>query len=323
MGNRVWRQSTVSGQTTTRKYIIDISGQLPTILLEVDAGDSSLKKKYIYANGQILCQHDVPNNNNKFFYLHDRLGSVRLVINNQGAAQNSYTYNPFGESFDSECTENVTNPFKFTGQFFDEEINQYYLRARMYDPVLMRFTGRDPENGERKEPLTLHKYLYCLNSPVDHVDPTGKSLIGVLFGALECGVENAAALAIGGVAMAQTYMLVRSAAYQQLAVSMAASMSDSWNSLHMAVNLRAFKDKLYGYKKNQEGEFWLPPERPEDRDKWRKAGRITLEIIGLTPVWGLLCGLDEEGTKEALGELNQESDNEYYWKPPPDSTGFH
>jgi hypothetical protein len=35
---------------------------LPTILLEVGPGDNSLTKKYIYANGQILAQHDVPDN---------------------------------------------------------------------------------------------------------------------------------------------------------------------------------------------------------------------------------------------------------------------
>jgi RHS repeat-associated protein len=173
MGNRVWRQSTVSSQTTTRKYIIDISGELPTILMEVDPGDSSLKKKYIYANGQILAQHDVPDNNEKYFYLHDRLGSVRLVIDDTGAAQNSYTYNPFGEMFPTECTENVSNPFRFTGQWFDPEIEQYYLRARMYDPVLMRFTARDPASGENEEPLTLHRYLYCLSNPINRTDPLG------------------------------------------------------------------------------------------------------------------------------------------------------
>jgi hypothetical protein len=135
-GNRIWRQSAVSGQTTTRKYVIDISGELPTILLEIDTADSSLKKKYIYADGQILAQHDVPDNNKKYFYLHDRLGSVRLVIDDTGAAKNSYMYNPFGEMFPTECSENVnvTNPFKFTGQYYDSEIGQYYLRARPFSP---------------------------------------------------------------------------------------------------------------------------------------------------------------------------------------------
>jgi hypothetical protein len=44
----------------------------------------------------------------------------------------------------------------------------------MYDPVLMRFTARDPVFGKYKEPLTLHEYLYCLNDPINKVDPEGR-----------------------------------------------------------------------------------------------------------------------------------------------------
>jgi hypothetical protein len=47
----------------------------------------------------------------------------------------------------------------------------------MYDPQLMRFTARDPVNGRFKEPLTLHKYLYCLNDPINYTDPTGKDTV--------------------------------------------------------------------------------------------------------------------------------------------------
>ncbi len=66
----------------------------------------------------------------RYFCLHDRLGYVRQVIDNLAYVKNSYTYNPFGEGFDSEIRENVTNPFMFTGQYFDSEIEEYYLRPR-------------------------------------------------------------------------------------------------------------------------------------------------------------------------------------------------
>jgi hypothetical protein len=39
----------------------------------------------------------------------------------------------------------------------------------------MRFTSRDPVRGNQQEPLTLHKYLYCLNNPVDMTDLNGQS----------------------------------------------------------------------------------------------------------------------------------------------------
>jgi len=78
--------------------------------------------------------------------LHDRLGSVRQIIDTSGNVKNRYTYRPFGESYDDEgeVEETITNPFKFTGQYYDSEIDEYYLRARQYDPHIGRFTSGVP-----------------------------------------------------------------------------------------------------------------------------------------------------------------------------------
>jgi RHS repeat-associated protein len=180
MGNRIWRLSTVNGVTTGRKYIVDISGELPTILCEIDTSTSSLKTSYIYADGQILSQriHDSqdPNLFTPYYYVHDRLGSIRLMINSEGTAVNSYTYSPYGKDIATECTGTTENHFKFTGQWYDAEIEQYYLRARQYDPQMMRFTSRDPMRGKYQEPMSLHRYLYCQNDGVNHIDPSGKIL---------------------------------------------------------------------------------------------------------------------------------------------------
>jgi RHS repeat-associated protein len=51
--------------------------------------------------------------------------------------------------------ESIANPFRFTGQWLDSGINEYYLRARMYEPHIGRFTSRDPITGKFEEPLTL------------------------------------------------------------------------------------------------------------------------------------------------------------------------
>jgi len=160
----------VAGQ---RKYIVDIVGDLPVILMELDSSNNNVKKTYIYANSQIVAQHDGSHSAPRYFYLHDRLGSVRQIIDNQGLVKNTYTYEPFGELYATETTENVSNPFKFTGQYFDSEIDEYYLRARQYDPHIYRFTSRDPAFANFLEPLTLHKYLYCINDPINRIDPAG------------------------------------------------------------------------------------------------------------------------------------------------------
>jgi RHS repeat-associated protein len=175
---------------------------------EINPSNGSITNKYYYANAQILKQD---NANGSFYYVHDRLGSTRLLVNSSGSVMNSYTYNPFGEDFATEITETTENNFKFTGQYFDSEISQYYLRARMYAPALMRFTGRDPVRGRFQEPLTLHRYLYCQNDPLNNFDPTGKeslseclmtsaiqASLGAIYGGATGGTNGAISGAIGG-----------------------------------------------------------------------------------------------------------------------------
>ncbi|MGB2809425.1 MAG: RHS repeat-associated core domain-containing protein [Sedimentisphaerales bacterium] len=173
----IFKDSSESGE---RKYIVDIVGGLPVILMELNnSGD--IVKTYIYANSQIIAQHTGDHEADRYFYLHDRLGSVRQVIDTSGNLENSYTYDPFGEVLESDSAQGAPgNAFMFTGQYFDSEIEEYYLRARQYDPHIARFTARDPVFGRPQEPLTLHKYLYCLNDPLNRTDPTGETAAAYL-----------------------------------------------------------------------------------------------------------------------------------------------
>ena len=74
---------------------------MPTILVELD-GSNTVKKMYIYANSQVIAQHDGDSTADRYFYLNDRLGSVRQMINTAGDVNDVYTYEPFGRTFDSE-----------------------------------------------------------------------------------------------------------------------------------------------------------------------------------------------------------------------------
>jgi RHS repeat-associated protein len=166
-GNRVRKQSVVAGD---RKYIVDIVGDLPTTLMEMT--DNTILKTYVYANGQVLCQHDGDFSAARYFNIHDRTGSIRQIINTSGSVVRYYTYEPFGEVLEEDGT--LTNYMMFTGRYFDTEIDQYYLRARQYDPHISRFTARDPVFGKFEEPLTLHRYLYCGNNLINYTDINGE-----------------------------------------------------------------------------------------------------------------------------------------------------
>jgi RHS repeat-associated protein len=186
--DRVYKESTVNQTMTKSKYIVDPTGDMSLILLEINADENDpnacIRKTYIYANSQVIAQHDGFYGDGIYFYMHDRLGSTRELIDTSASVQNMYTYQPFGESFASEQAENVSNDFKFTGQFYDSEVEQYYLRARQYDPSTYRFSTRDPHVGAFERPLELHQYLYCRNDTLNQADPTGEfvGLIGVVVG---------------------------------------------------------------------------------------------------------------------------------------------
>ncbi len=170
LGNRILKNSTINGN---HRYVLDVASSVPKILLVLDADNSNvILKAYVHTDREVLMQAD-SGTNECYYYLHDRLGSVRLLIDDSGEVVNSYTYNPWGMAFASECNEAVYNPYQFAGYFWDDETKQYYCNARYYDPVLMRFTGRDLVNGKYEESLSLHRYLYCINDPINKIDPLG------------------------------------------------------------------------------------------------------------------------------------------------------
>ena len=165
---RIWNLSSYD-----HKYIVDMVGNIPNILLVLDANDNNaILRTYVHANDQILMQHDGDVNSPSYFYLHDRLGSVRQLINSDGDVENHYFYDSWG--YDWDWGENITNLYEFAGYYVDSEVSQFHCNARQYEILLGRFTSRDPIRGSRKEPTTLHAYLYCLNDPVNRTDPSGQ-----------------------------------------------------------------------------------------------------------------------------------------------------
>jgi RHS repeat-associated protein len=49
--------------------------------------------------------------------------------------------------------------------------------VRWYDPTVGRFLQQDPWLGSIYAPLTLNAYGYCVNDPVNAVDPDGKQMV--------------------------------------------------------------------------------------------------------------------------------------------------
>ena len=80
-------------------------------------------------------------------------------------------YTAFGDLL--QQTGTTENAYRFTGEWYDAGLDQYYLRARYYDQGVGRFTQQDTWMGRDSDPITLHKYLYANGDGVNHTDPSG------------------------------------------------------------------------------------------------------------------------------------------------------
>ena len=101
-----------------------------------------------------------------YHYASDEMGSITHVTDEEGNLLNRYEYDAWGNLTTEE--EQVSNRFKYMGEQFDPVTQQYYLRARFYNPALARFMQEDTFRGDG-----LNLYAYCANNPVRYVDPSG------------------------------------------------------------------------------------------------------------------------------------------------------
>src|SRR5260221_622311 len=103
---------------------------------------------------------------------HKGLGSTRFLSGTNGAVTDTYVYNAFGTTIAN--TGSTTNLYLFAGEQFDPHLNLYLNRARYSNANTGRFWTMDSNEGFTAEPLSLHKYVYAADNPVNLLDPSGQ-----------------------------------------------------------------------------------------------------------------------------------------------------
>jgi len=116
----------------------------------------------------------VPQPSTLSFYGFDGHGNVRFLTDTNGNLTDTYTYDAFGTLIAGNVV--TSNNYLYCGQQFDSDLGLYYNRAWYLNTDTGRFLSSDSYEGNNEDPLSLHKYLYAQCDPVDHVDPSGKSV---------------------------------------------------------------------------------------------------------------------------------------------------
>ena len=109
------------------------------------------------------------------YYLQDHQGNNRVVIDQNGTVEETNHYYPFGGVFASTSS---VQPYKYNGKELDTKkgLNWYDYGARHYDAVIGRFATVDPM---AEKYYSMSPYVYCGNSPIRHIDPSGNEIVDV------------------------------------------------------------------------------------------------------------------------------------------------
>ena len=95
------------------------------------------------------------------------------LANSTGSVTDSYLYDSFGNILLTSGT--TVNQFRYVGRlgyYYGVDTNDFYIRARVYNPGLGRFLSQDPLAigvGSFRSGL----YIYVISNPVNLMDASG------------------------------------------------------------------------------------------------------------------------------------------------------
>jgi RHS repeat-associated protein len=111
------------------------------------------------------------------YYGFDGHGSVRFLTDTNQNITDTYAYDAYGTLIATNGS--IPNNYLYCGEQFDPTLGMYYLRARYYKPDTGRFWTMDTYQGDNRDPLSLHRYLYSRNDSVNIEDHSGHDWFGI------------------------------------------------------------------------------------------------------------------------------------------------
>jgi RHS repeat-associated protein len=199
LGRRIEKVVTNSGSLDGKTdYYLDGLREIE----ERNAADVATQQ-YVYGaslDEVVVLDRGLDGSPQRLFYYQNALGSVYALADVAARILEGYQYDAYGkQTVISPGGSGVVtfgpgdvirlggasllgNPFLFTGRRLDAETGLLYYRARLYDPILGRFTSRDPVGVAGGIDL----YSYAGDSPPNAIDPYGEwfhVLIGAAIGA--------------------------------------------------------------------------------------------------------------------------------------------
>jgi RHS repeat-associated protein len=133
---------------------------------------NTLLARYVYGDGvDQVWARAVPaglTNAGVAWYLTDRQGSVRDIMNSSSVIVDHADYDGFGNA--THTTITVADQFGYAGGLYSYDTKMEQFGARWYDPASGRWASEDPSGFGGGD---ANLYGYCQNDPTDAIDPLG------------------------------------------------------------------------------------------------------------------------------------------------------
>ena len=187
------------------KYVYDAGGsKLKTIHEALTTNTTDYIGDFIFEDGKLskyqfeggYCSFDSHLNPTYHYYEKDHLGSIRMVVNENGTIEQVNHYYPFGGVYGDLAYNSELQKNKYIGKEFDHTsgLDWYDHGARMYDAAKGSWDRMD-YFCEKYYPSS--PYISCFNNPTRYIDESGDSAIVLLapygarnFGHLAIAIQN-------------------------------------------------------------------------------------------------------------------------------------
>ncbi len=146
----------------------------------------------------------IKDDDEKFFYIRDRLQNILGIINISGQIVVKYNCDAWGnhEVLDGNGNKNTSetfigniNPIRYKGYYYDKESNMYYCQSRYYVPEWCRWLNADSIGCLEINRLDgLNLFAYCGNDPVNYKQrpvSLGGTITSSLISVGDCSVSVA------------------------------------------------------------------------------------------------------------------------------------
>ena len=138
-------------------------------------GSGNLVSRFVYGS-RVNVPDFLIRSGSTYRIISDHLGSPRLVVDTtSGQVVQKLDFDEFGNVILD--TNPGFQPFGFAGGIYDRDLNLTKFGARDYDPVIGRWTAKDPILFRGS---SFNLYAYVSNDPIQHIDPSGLAAGGVI-----------------------------------------------------------------------------------------------------------------------------------------------